>query len=104
MSGSEELLMTLEETKIQLRELLPVLKEKYKVETVEIFGSYAKRGQTARSDIDLLVTYSEAPDVVGVNSIKRFLRRKLGVKVDIVSKKYLNPLIKEEILKEAIQV
>ena len=73
-------------------------------ETVEIFGSYARCGQTSRSDIDLLVTYSEAPDVVGVNSIKRFLRRKLGVKVDIVSKKYLNPLLKDEILKEAIPV
>jgi predicted nucleotidyltransferase len=51
-----------------------------------------------------LVTYSEAPDIVGVNSLKRFLRRKLGVKVDIVSKKYVNPLIKVKILKEAIPV
>ena len=104
MNGSEDLLMTLEETKLQLRDLMPILKEKYKVETVEIFGSYARCGQTSRSDIDLLVTYSEAPDVVGVNSIKRFLRRKLGVKVDIVSKKYLNPLLKDEILKEAIPI
>jgi uncharacterized protein len=70
----------------------------------EIFGSYARRGQTQQSDIDLVVTYSEAPDIVGVNSLKRFLRRKLGVKVDIVSKKYVNPLIKEKILKEAIPV
>ena len=81
-----------------------VLKAKYQVETIEIFGSYARRGQTPQSDIDLLVTYSEAPDIVGVNSIKRFLRRKLGVKVDIVSKKYINPLIEETVLKEAIPV
>ena len=85
--------MTLDETKKQLLDLKPVLKSKYKVETIEIFGSYARRGQTSQSDIDLLVTYSEAPDIVGVNNIKRFLRRKL-VKVDIVSKKYINPLIK----------
>ena len=94
--------MTLNETKKQLHDLKPVLKAKYKVETIEIFGSYARRGQTSQSDIDLLVTYSEAPDIVGVNNIKRLLRRKLGVKVDIVSKKYINPLIKEKILKEAI--
>ena len=94
--------MTLDETKKQLHDLKPVLKAKYKVETIEIFGSYARRGQTPQSDIDLLVTYSEAPDIVGVNNIKRLLRRKLGVKVDIVSKKYINPLIKEKILKEAI--
>jgi predicted nucleotidyltransferase len=96
--------MTLDETKKQLCDLKPALKAKYNVETLEIFGSYARRGQTQQSDIDLLVTYSEAPDIVGVNSIKRFLRRKLGVKVDIVSKKYVNPLIKEKILKEAIPV
>jgi predicted nucleotidyltransferase len=87
-----------------LYDLKPVLKAKYNVETMEIFGSYARRGQTQQSDIDLLVTYSEAPDIVGVNSLKRFLRRKLGVKVDIVSKKYVNPLIKEKILKEAIPI
>lgn len=97
-------MMTLDETKKQLHDLKPVLKAKYKVETIEIFGSYARRGQTPQSDIDLLVTYSEAPDIVGVNNIKRLLRRKLGVKVDIVSKKYINPLIKEKILKEAIPV
>ena len=51
-----------------------VLKAKYQVETIEIFGSYARRGQTPQSDIDLLVTYSEALDIVGVNIIKRFLR------------------------------
>lgn len=96
--------MTLDETKKQLHDLKPVLKAKYKLETIEIFGSYARRGQTPQSDIDLLVTYTEAPDIVEVNNIKRFLRRKLGVKVDIVSKKYINPLIKEKILKEAIPV
>lgn len=104
MYHGEQLLMTLDEAKRQLQDLKPILKEKHKVETVDIFGSYARGGQTPQSDLDLLVTYSETPDVVGVNSIKRFLRRKLGVKVDIVSKKYVNPLIKDKILEEAIPV
>jgi uncharacterized protein len=90
--------------KRQLHESMPVLREKYGIETVEIFGSYAKCVQTPQSDIDLLVTYSQTPDVVGVNNIKRFLRRKLGVKVDIVSKKYVNPLIKDKVLQEAIPI
>jgi len=96
--------MTLDETKRELQELKPVLKEKYKVESIEIFGSYAKGTQTNESDIDLLVTYLETPDIVGVNSIKRFLKRKLGVKVDLISKKYINPLVKDRVLKEAIPV
>ncbi len=97
-------MMTLDETKRQLQELKPLLKEKYNVDTIEIFGSYATCQQTPQSDIDLLVTYSEAPDVVGLNKIKRFLRRKLGVKVDLVSKKYLNPIIKDRVIKEAVPV
>jgi len=96
--------MTLEETKRQLQDLKPILKERFKVETIEIFGSYARQGHTLESDIDLLVTYSETPDIVGVNSLKRFLKRKLCTKVDVVSKKYLNPLIKDQILQEAIPV
>jgi len=87
-----------------LHELKPVLKKRYKIESVEIFGSYARGTQTHESDIDLLVTYSETPDIVGVNNIKRFLKRKLGVKVDLISKKYINPLIKDRVLKEAITV
>ena len=87
-----------------MHELKPVLKKRYKIESVEIFGSYARGTQTHESDIDLLVTYSETPDIVGVNNIKRFLKRKLGVKVDLISKKYINPLIKDRVLKEAITV
>ncbi len=83
---------------------MPILRDVYKVETVEIFGSYATNRQTPKSDIDLLVTFSDAPDIVGLSSLKKFLRKNLGVKVDIVSKKYLNPLIKDQVLKEAIPI
>jgi predicted nucleotidyltransferase len=96
--------MSLHETKVRLQELMPILRDVYKVETVEIFGSYATNRQTPKSDIDLLVTFSDAPDIVGLSSLKKFLRKNLGVKVDIVSKKYLNPLIKDQVLKEAIPI
>jgi predicted nucleotidyltransferase len=36
--------------------------------------------------------------------LKNYLRRKLGVKVDVVSKEFLNKHIKDEMLKEAIPV
>jgi predicted nucleotidyltransferase len=74
----ELILLTLEEAKRQLHDSMPVLQEKYGVAKVEVFGSYARCGQTPQSDIDLLITYSETPDVVGVNNIKRFLKRKLA--------------------------
>ena len=95
-----------EEMKQQLRILKPVLKKRFKVETIDIFGSYARGDQTERSDLDILVTYSktQAVSLLTVAGLRRYLRRKLCVKVDVVSKEFLNKYIKDEVLKEAVAV
>jgi len=96
---------TLEEVKTELEGLKPTLKRRFKVETIDIFGSYARNQATEQSDIDLLVTYSTKDyDYFTIIGLKRYLRRKLGVKVDVVSKEFLNKHIKDEVLKEAIPV
>lgn len=95
----------LQEIKLELQTLKPTLKERFKVETIDIFGSYARNEVSEKSDIDLLVTYSTNDyDHSTVYALKNYLRRKLGVKVDIVSKEFLNPHIKEQVLKEAIPI
>ena len=95
---------SLEEIKLQLQTLKPTLKKRFKVETIDIFGSYAKGEQTENSDIDVLVTYSEGADLLLVAGLRKYLRRKLHVKVDVVSKKFLNPTIKDQVLKESIPI
>jgi predicted nucleotidyltransferase len=95
---------SLEDLKRQLQALKPTLKKRFKVETVEIFGSYARCEQTERSDVDLLVTYSEGADLLLVAGLRQYLRRKLNMKVDVISKNYLNPIIKDQVLHEAIPV
>ena len=95
---------SLDEVKGQLQALKPTLKKRFKVESVDIFGSYARGEQTEKSDIDILVTYSEGADLLLVAGLRRYLRRKLHVKVDVVSKNYLNPLIKDQVLNEAIPI
>ena len=95
---------SLEEVKVQLQALKPTLKKRFKVETIDIFGSYARGEQTEKSDIDILVTYSEGADLLLVAGLRRYLRRKLHVKVDVVSKNYLNPIIKDHVLNEAVPV
>ena len=95
---------SLEEIKLQLQTLKPTLKKRFKVETLDIFGSYAKGEQTEKSDVDVLVTYSEGADLLLVAGLRHYLRRKLHVKVDVVSKKFLNPTIKDQVLKESIPV
>ena len=95
---------TLEEVRLEIQALKPVLKKRFKVETVDIFGSYSRGEQTKNSDLDLLVTYSESVDLLLVSSLRRYLRRKLNMRVDVVSKEFLNKRIKDQVLEEAVAI
>jgi uncharacterized protein len=97
---------TLEEIKVQLEELKPLLLEKYQIETIGVFGSYSRGEQKTKSDIDILVTFIEPNDIdlIDFIEIKQFLTRKLGTKVDLVKKSALKPIIKDQILEETIYI
>jgi len=95
---------SLGDVKQELHALKPTLKRRFKVETIDIFGSYARGNQAEGSDIDILVTYSEGADLLLVAGLRHYLRRKLHLKVDVVSKKYLNPIIRDQVLNEAIPI
>ena len=95
---------TLQELKAKLEAIKPVLKEHYKVETIGIFGSYSRGEQTKKSDLDILVTFSEPVGVYGFIEVQDFIKKKLGVKVDLVQRGALLPLIKDQVLRETVQV
>ena len=95
---------SLQEVKIELQALKPTLKKRFHVETMEIFGSYAREKQNEKSDLDLLVTYSEMVDFLLIARLRRYLKRKLHMKVDVISKEFLNKYIKDEVLEEAVPV
>jgi predicted nucleotidyltransferase len=94
----------LEYVKKQLQELKPTLRKRFKVDSIEIFGSYARSEQTEKSDLDILVTYSEMVDLLLVAGLRRYLRRKLHMKVDVVSKEFLNKHIRDQVLEGAVLV
>ena len=97
---------SLEEVKSQLENLKPILKEKYQVETIGVFGSFCRGDQKKKSDIDLLVTFAEPNDIdlLDFIELKQFLTRKLKTKVDLVKKQALKQRIKDRILQETIYV
>jgi len=95
---------SIQEIKKELELLKPILKKRFKVDTIDIFGSYARGEQTDASDVDILVTYLEMVSFFTIYDLEKFLQRKLGVKVDVVSKKFLNPNIKDKVLQEAVSV
>lgn len=71
---------------------------------MDIFGSYTRGEQTKKSDLDILVTYSEMVDLLLIARLRRYLRRKLRIHVDVVSKEFLNKYIREKVLEEAVPV
>lgn len=47
------------ELKKILQSKKPYLKEKYKVKSISIFGSYSRNEATPKSDVDVLVDFEE---------------------------------------------
>ncbi len=92
------------ELKKKISLLMPTLEEKYHVESLEIFGSYARGEQSQSSDLDLLITFSQPYSLWELLDVKEFLSKKLHLKVDLVPKDSIKPMLKEQIIQEAIPV
>ncbi|MGA2385852.1 MAG: nucleotidyltransferase family protein [Candidatus Bathyarchaeia archaeon] len=95
---------SLEELKAELQELKPELKRRYKVDTIAIFGSYSRGQQTNNSDLDILVTFSQPIGLYKFIEVQQFIRKKLGLKIDLVQKGALLPMIKNQVLNEIVTV
>ncbi|MBU0459271.1 MAG: nucleotidyltransferase family protein [Nanoarchaeota archaeon] len=82
--------------------VVPILK-KQGIKKAGIFGSYARGDQKKKSDIDILIqpTRNMGLEFVGV---KLELEEKLGKKVDLVTYKYIHPLIKDDVLNEEVRI
>jgi len=82
--------------------ILPVLR-KYKIKKAGVFGSYARGEQKKTSDVDILI---EPPKGIGFGfaRIALDLEKSLRKKVDLVTYKYINHLIRENILKEEVRI
>jgi uncharacterized protein len=94
----------LEDILSKLEMLKPILKDRYQVETISFFGSYARGEQQKKSDVDILVEFSHPNniDLFDFIELEEFLSKQLGIKVDLVTKSALKPLIKDHLLKETI--
>jgi predicted nucleotidyltransferase len=78
------------------------LNRKYGVSEIGIFGSYVKNVQSEISDIDILVEFEKAIDLLTFVNLKNYLSDLLGTNVDLVMKKALKPGISQRILKEVM--
>ena len=84
--------------------LKPLLRERFKVQTIGLFGSYVRGEEKKTSDLDILVDFSETISLFKFIELEDFLTQELEVKVDLVMRDALKPRIKDSILKEAVYV
>ena len=76
-----------------------MLSEKYEVERIGYFGSYARGEQTKDSDIDILVEFRR-PLGWAFFDLQELLEQELQQKVDLVSTKALKEQLRDEILRQ----
>jgi predicted nucleotidyltransferase len=74
------------------------------METLGVFGSYARDEQKSTSGLDLLVTFSKTPGLLRFIELENHLSDLLDVKVDLVMKATLKPNIGKHILREVVPV
>ena len=80
------------------------LREKFKVKTIGVFGSFVRGEQKEKSDVDVLVEFEEPVGLFEFMDLEAYLTGILGVKVDLVSKRALKPHIGQHILEEVINI
>ncbi len=85
------------------RAALAAICAKYGVTELSLFGSAARGELRADSDIDLLVVFTEHARVTlfTLVDLQAELAALLGRAVDVVPKRGLKPLVREQVLAEA---
>lgn len=74
---------TVDEIRNELQEELSTLRERYHVKRLGICGSYVRGEQTNESDLDLLVTFTETPDLFEFVGLKQYLEEVLNLRIDL---------------------
>jgi predicted nucleotidyltransferase len=79
--------------------------EKYSIEKIGLFGSFATNKNTDRSDIDIIyTTSSKGLTFAQVTQLEDELSAEFGKDVDLVNENFMNPLVKRKASKDIIYV
>ena len=73
-----------------LSDKLPLLKQKYPIAQLALFGSYAGAENNSNSDVDIMVEFNK-PVGMELIDLAFDLEKLIGKKVDLVSRKGIKP-------------
>jgi len=78
--------------------------ERHGVTSIRVFGSVARGDESPESDIDLLVTTGPSVSAWFPAGLILDLEQLLGRHIDIVTESGLNPLLRDQVLTEAVEL
>jgi uncharacterized protein len=83
----------------KLKEVKPILKDRFSVDKIGYFGSFARGDYHEDSDVDIIVTFSQS---VGWKffDLKEYLENIFDKKVDLVTESSIRRQWKESILNQ----
>ena len=87
-----------------LKKIFPVLRSRYGVRNLSVFGSVARGDEKPDSDVDILVEFEQTPNFDQFMDLKFHLEELLQKKVDLVTLHALKPRMRPIIEKEALLV
>lgn len=92
-------MLTQSDIEQKLKSLKPILAQKFSVNKIGYFGSFAEQKQNESSDLDILVEFS-SPIGWQFFSLEKFLEQHFGLEVDLVTTNALKKRLKDSILKQ----
>ena len=93
-----------ESTLVALKALKTEVAARYKVKSLELFGSVARDEHIEGSDIDILVDFAKGADLFDLTGLGLFLEEKLGQRADGVPKQALRPELSHNVFAEAVAI
>ena len=75
---------------------------KHKADKVYLFGSCARKEETPESDVDFLVELQKGASLFDLMDLQDEYEALLNCKVDVVSRRGLNPYLRDNVLSEAV--
>jgi predicted nucleotidyltransferase len=95
-------MLTSEEIINFIKENQAIIKQRFWVSEIGLFGSFARNEQNETSDIDILVEFAPGTSNLYEKEIelKKFIETRFNRKVDICSKKWIKPVFKPMVLND----
>ncbi len=81
-----------------------MVRSRFGIQSLSLFGSVARNEATQESDLDFIVNFDGAVTFDRYMDLKIFLEDLFGKKIDLAIEDTLKPQIRQKILEEAIDV